>query len=167
MRRFSFVALFAMGVIACHSLVADESEQDLAGLQGTWEIVQAHVNGTAQTDESRKAGFKIMFKGRTMTLHASGVDGRTHSFVLDPSKKPKTIDIAVAADGMTNGDMLFLAIYDLGPDELKLCMPIQSTEERPTAFRGDDGLGPIFYRLKRVATNDGRQTEQGNVADSR
>jgi uncharacterized protein (TIGR03067 family) len=167
MRLFSLVALLAMGVTACPSLVADDSEPDLAGLQGTWEIVEASVNGKPQTDEARKAGFKIICEGRKMTLHTVDAGGRVHSFTLDPSKKPKAIDIDVTVDGTTKGRMLFLAIYDLGQDELKLCMPIQSTEKRPTAFCEDDSQGLIFYRLKRVATAQGRKAEPSNAADSR
>jgi uncharacterized protein (TIGR03067 family) len=76
-----------------------------------------------------------------------GSDGKTEeaNFTLDPSKKPKAIDVTPLT-GKDSGRAL-LGIYSIEGDTLKICVATGRRTPRPTKFKGGDGV--VFLVLKR------------------
>jgi uncharacterized protein (TIGR03067 family) len=68
------------------------------------------------------------------------------TFVLDPGKKPKTIDIKFT-EGPEKGNTS-LGIYELDGDTLKICLTI-TAKDRPTEFAAKAKSGHGFEVLKR------------------
>ena len=66
------------------------------------------------------------------------------TFSIDPSKKPKTIDVKFR-EGPEKGNTS-LGIYELDGDDLKLCLSV-TTKERPTEFSAKPKSGHGFEVL--------------------
>jgi uncharacterized protein (TIGR03067 family) len=79
-------------------------------------------------------GGRVVFGTDEITLKGEGkpVEGR---YELNPTKKPKCIDVAV--DGKK-----LLGIYQLHGDKLKLCLNEDPGGERPTEFVSTGGRSP-------------------------
>jgi RNA polymerase sigma factor (sigma-70 family) len=105
---------------------ADKPKTDQERLQGTWEFVAAAEGGLTIKRETLKkedAQWKtITFTGdrmRSVNLNTGGNEVEFHQrFTLDPSRKPKTIDLT-ALDGEVKGQVI-LGLYELDGDVLKL-----------------------------------------------
>lgn len=163
MRCCTLVAFFALSVISCPSLVADGRQEDLDGLQGTWEVVEANFNGRDVTDEL--AGeYTVTFIGNTMKLPAPGGTNADLSVTLNAATTPKTMDLVPTAEGHNKGEKL-LAIYDLGEHELRLCMQNRPMDKRPTEFRATEGSGLGFFRFTRAAISAKRSPDHSVAAD--
>jgi RNA polymerase sigma-70 factor (ECF subfamily) len=114
--------------------LAVQDKTDKEKLQGTWHAVSGEVGGKDVSEEFAKklsivfAGDKITLAGLVRGEKENGVEG---TFKLDPTAKPKAIDIHITnkEDGV--------GIYELDGDTLKLCM-VEATLERPTEFAGKD-----------------------------
>jgi uncharacterized protein (TIGR03067 family) len=147
MRLVPFVVFAALLSLAGPSLCADDAKKDLEELQGDWEVVEFIADGKPSPEEVCKE-IKIVFKGEKMQLSGPGEIGiREYSFKLDPSKKPKAIDVT-ALDGPFK-DKSVPAIYELEGDELRFCMPNQETKDRPTEFKAAEGSKLGLFVLKR------------------
>ncbi len=87
------------GIIAISLLVGavgaqdDAAKKDLDSLQGIWQLVSLEVEGKPLPEDQVK-GTKMTFKGNKASH--PGPDGKIEegTFTLDPSKKPKAIDIS-------------------------------------------------------------------------
>jgi uncharacterized protein (TIGR03067 family) len=120
---------------------------DLAKLEGTWVFVKkVEDNPGGPTLGTSSAG--IAFYGNKVTFHSKLKGGDKWSpegplsFSIDPSKKPKTIDIKMA--GAEKGmELVFTGIYHLEGDELKI------------AFKRGDG-GSFILPPGRPADFDGK-----------
>jgi uncharacterized protein (TIGR03067 family) len=118
----------------------DAVKKDLKALQGNWTVVSIEVNGTKVPDD-RIGGRNAAFKGDQYSIH----DFRL-TVTLDPTKKPKTIDM-VGKDG--NGKPLsMVGIYDVDGDMLKICFAKPNTKVRPVQFetRPQTGESLIVYK---------------------
>src|SRR5947209_2420281 len=100
MRLFHHV--FVLLLVVCPLLTAaeppkDEVAKDLEKLQGTWKVVSLEWDGRKATDKMVRAEDPWVIKGDKFVNAQSGGS----SFKLDPSKKPKAIDItATPAPGV-------------------------------------------------------------------
>jgi uncharacterized protein (TIGR03067 family) len=123
-----------------------ESVKDREKIQGTWEIVEFVIDGRPAPDALRKET-RFQFKDDTMVMYSR--DGkREFKFKLDPSKKPRALDVTAVGgpfDGQTNP-----AIYELSGDNLKLCLPNQTTKDRPAEFKSEKGSNLGYVVLKRA-----------------
>jgi len=89
---------------------------------------------------------KVTIKGGTITID-DGKKKEKVTYKLDPSKKPKAIDIT-NLDGKDGKDTT-LGIYELDDDNLKLCWSEKDPEHRPTKFASDEGSGQTMVVFKR------------------
>lgn len=107
------------------SLAADDKSDEAKKLEGTWVVTSATFNGKA-LDEMKDG--RITITGDTLTIKPKDGKEIKHTFKVDPSKKPKTMDLVLgkkepnAAPG--------LMIYDLDGETLKLA--IGPPDKRPT-----------------------------------
>ena len=132
------VAVAAVGLF----VAADKAKDDAAKLAGEWEVVSGKVDGK---DEDLD-GAKVIFKDNKMTFKGKN-DEHEAAFKLDSTKKPKQADF-VPSDGDQAGQTL-KGIYSLEKDELKLCIGLDPSQERPTDFTSEDGSKRILVVLKR------------------
>jgi RNA polymerase sigma factor (sigma-70 family) len=123
-----------------HTPPADPARQDRDKLQGTWQAVSGEADGQALPEESVK-DYKMVVTGDRMKLTKAG-DGGEGTLKLDPTQKPKTIDIEISENEKAIG------IYELNGDELRLCMVEDNGLARPTEFEGKDKA--VFFVFKRV-----------------
>lgn len=140
MRRHLLLA--AVALLASRPAVADDkavkAEQDK--LKGTWEVVAAEEGGQPV---DRIKGDKIAFDGDKITVKRSR-DNKSEeaSFVIDPTKKPKTIDIK------TPGGETLEGVYELTKDDLKICF---NRGGRPQELSAKAGTTNVLVTLKRQA----------------
>jgi uncharacterized protein (TIGR03067 family) len=118
---------------------ADDAKKEQEKLQGTWSIVAGEKDGTP--DEEIKKD-KLVVAAEKMTIKkGAGGDEEAVTFTLDPTQKPKQLDID------SKGGKI-LAIYELEGDNLKLCFS-RPGSERPTDFSTKAGSNRMLVTLKR------------------
>jgi RNA polymerase sigma factor (sigma-70 family) len=127
----------------------EKQASDAQKLQGDWEAVEFLVQGKTVLGTELQ-GAVLRFSGNKMSLIYDSNKGpaRSFSFKLDPSKKPKAIDLLVL-DGAEKGEQ-GPGIYELEGGRLRLCIPNDKITERPTEFASPEGSKLIVMRLKRV-----------------
>jgi uncharacterized protein (TIGR03067 family) len=130
MKAQTLAALIAFLLIAA-AAPDDEAKKERVKLKGTWSVVSAETNGEKVPDLETK-DIKMVFDGDKF-IPKKGEQGKPATFVLDPTKKPKTIDIIIP-EGNEQGQAM-QGIYELNGDDLKLCFN-RPGKERPTEFAG-------------------------------
>ena len=116
-----------------------EADDNAKKIQGTWSVISIEpIDRKIVTDDDIK-NFKIVIEGSKLT---ADFENGTITFKLDPSKKPKQIDLKRA------GRDVVLGIYELDGDNLKLCTAT-SKGDRPTTFATDPDLTRKLLVLKR------------------
>lgn len=126
---------------------ADAEKKEFARFAGTWSLSECKYDGT----DHSKLKFKVVFKGNEGTLEGNASVSNEYSkirFKLDPSAKPKTMDITIAAGSQTDATMQ--GIYELKDDELRICAKVFGTG-RPKEFEAPDGSSTVLLVLKRDA----------------
>jgi RNA polymerase sigma-70 factor (ECF subfamily) len=124
----------------------EKKDQDL--IQGTWNVVKLEHNGKANNGPFREGIW--VFKGKEITLrNESGKEWFKGTFVLDPDKKPKTIDITLTDSKVEKfKGKTQKGIYKIEKDTLILS---QGTDERPKGFADAGKAGkPGLLTLERV-----------------
>jgi len=128
-------------------LAADDADQEvkkeMARFQGTWRMVSLEAGENKLTEDALK-DFRLKIEGDKFTA-TEGKSENHGTFKVDPTKKPKTIDIT-----MIQGEkrQILLGIYELEGDTYKLCGDM-SGKSRPTEFAIKPGSGYILEVLKR------------------
>ena len=141
--RIMGILLAAVVVIMLNSAGSAQDKKavddDNKKIEGTWTVVS--IEPTAKTKEDL-ARMKIMIKDGSIIIKDGDVLVEKQTFKLDPSKKPKQIDIK-AEDERLPG------IYELDGDNLKLCVTEGKGTPRPTKFAPDDKTEAVLVVLKR------------------
>jgi uncharacterized protein (TIGR03067 family) len=121
------VALFVTGSLIAAEPPKDAVKEELAKLQGTWKVERVEAGGKEVKD--LKLG-EITFK------EGGGVEGLGPDITvkLDPTRKPKEIDLIRGKDGRP-----WMGIYSLDGDTLKLSLALVEAgkvaeQKRPTDF---------------------------------
>jgi uncharacterized protein (TIGR03067 family) len=145
--------LVAVGALLCTALTGcggagDSEEQaiaeDLKQLAGTWIPTQAEVNGSVASPKDLRQ-MKVVLAGEKWTLHLEGKTAEA-TFKIDPTKKPKTIDLRPT----TAKGQVMVGIYELNVDTLTICLPEPSTgKKRPTEFSGKGGQSLTTYEREK------------------
>jgi len=126
----------------------DSAKEDAAKLQGAWVRIYVDVDGKKTDDGKKKAG-------EAVTLVVKGDKFGDDTFKLDPTKKPKQIDLTIVND--KGKSMTWPGIYELKGDELKVCFPFPFEGKfdkiaiRPTAFGSKRGGNDVLEVYKREA----------------
>ncbi len=122
--------------------VAEEDKK----FEGTWTVVAMEVNGQKLGEENYE-NMTFTFKGKKYEQKSGErlIEAGTQD--LDPSKKPKLMDINVT-DGETKGTKQ-LAIYEIEGDKCKICAAQHDSKDRPKSFETKEDTGHIYFELKR------------------
>ena len=123
----------------------NEAKKELEKLQGTWYMAALEVEGQ-QVAEEKLQSATLTIKGDKYTVTVKDTSYET-VIALDPSKKPKAIDM-VFTDG-PNKDKIHRGIYELDGDTFKLCRAREPDDERPTEFASQPKSGVFVVVWKR------------------
>jgi uncharacterized protein (TIGR03067 family) len=150
MSKFLLFSLAAVTVGAPAPVPRDDGKRDSDNLQGTWQATAGVANGRPVPGEQVQR-VKVVFSGDKMSLFPPDGDGKQtleHTFRVDPSQKPKAIDVT-RLEGGGKGKTA-QGIYELDGDTLKLCLTSRLEKERPTEFAAPKESGLVLMTLKRV-----------------
>jgi uncharacterized protein (TIGR03067 family) len=135
--------LVATGLFVTAAGTTDEGK-DLKKLEGTWVLTAGEEDGKMLPAEDLKDA-RLTVEGNKHAVKAGDTTYRgTHK--LNPTKKPKTIDIA-DTEGPFKGRSV-LGIYDLDGDTFKICYALPG-KGRPKDFSAKEGTGYRYHVWKR------------------
>jgi uncharacterized protein (TIGR03067 family) len=123
----------------------DAAKKDQEKLQGEWTLASGQREGQDFPEELVKS-LKRTMKDDTFTITRDGEALAKGKFKLDPTKKPKAIDIS-----LDTSDMSVKGIYELEGDTFKLCYAAPG-EDRPKEFvsKADSGITlAVWKRVKK------------------
>ncbi len=143
MKVIRISALFAL-MFAFNALAQDTATERKA-LNGTWVPTIGEIGGNPFEEKTLKA-IKLVIDGEKyhVTFGEGGDRGTTK---IDPTKKPKTIDI-MPAEGPNKGKTI-QAIYELKGDTLRVCYDL-SCKSRPAEFKTKKGEQHFLATYKRA-----------------
>ena len=129
---FAGALLTAIGAIAAADDAKDEAiKKDRKQIEGTWRVVALEVDGNRSKEEDARKLTVVNGSDGTWSLRSEGKEISKGTSTIDPTKKPKTIDLKWT-EGEGSGKQ-YLGIYELGEKTRKLCFA-QPGKERPTEF---------------------------------
>jgi uncharacterized protein (TIGR03067 family) len=145
MTRRLFIALAMFALLAPYSRSGGDKDKN-DSIQGTWLPSAAELGGEKVPDEVRKT-IKLVVKGDNYTVLV-GTKADKGTLKLDPSAKPKAIDI-IGTEGPNKGKTI-LAIYERSGDTLRVCYDLDG-KSRPTEFKTKAGtkLFLVTYQLEK------------------
>jgi uncharacterized protein (TIGR03067 family) len=133
-----------VGLLLAAADAGEEVKKELAKFEGTWKLVSLETEQNKLGEDALK-DFRLKIEGDKFTAVENS--GEVHgTFKVDPTKKPKTIDITMKEGPMK--DKTMLGIYELDADTYKLCGDMQG-KSRPTEFAVKPGSGFVLEVLKR------------------
>jgi uncharacterized protein (TIGR03067 family) len=141
--RVAIVAALALlAVVAVRAGGPTKADKD--ALQGTWCLTSVEINQQPIPLEKLKEGNTLLvgtldIKGDAYSFRL-GKTRLEFTFKVDPSAKPRAIDLT-AADGPQKGQV-YHGIYKLDGDTYTVCRNVAPGKERPAEFvtRPDSGL---------------------------
>jgi len=136
----SFIAAWALAgtiLAAGGSEVSEAIKKDKAALQGTWKVTASESKGEKVPAEDLKDLF-LIFRGNAILVREAGKTTENFSFLLDPTKKLKEIDLTLKV-GPQKG-RIDRGIYQLDGDTLRICIQSNKDAPRPREFRSVAGM---------------------------
>ena len=146
-RTASLFARALLPVVAILLIGADDpatdAKKDVDQLQGEWTGVSLEMRGKA-TDNTE---WKLYVRGDEWTVTEGGSGQLVATVKIDPSKKPKAMDLTYKMGGKERSS---LAIYKLDGDTLTLCRT-WAPLERPKEFKTteESGILIVWKRAKK------------------
>jgi RNA polymerase sigma-70 factor (ECF subfamily) len=131
---------------------AAQPPQDQEKIQGTWLVTGMERQGqpapAEQLDQAKAINFRMVITADRITIKTD-VEGseREHAYKLDPSKKPKVIELT-PRDGPQQGQTV-RGIYLLEGDTLKICADNSDGKQQPAEFATQPGSELILFVLQR------------------
>jgi uncharacterized protein (TIGR03067 family) len=144
MSRYLVLVLAAGLALAADDVKKDPLDKEYARFEGTWQIVSLEIEGMKIPAEAIKDA-QLIIKGKEFTMKEKIATYRGN-FIIDPDKKPKTIDMKFT-EGPEKGNTSY-GIYELDGDNFKLCLTITG-KNRPTEFAAKPKSGHGYEVLKR------------------
>jgi uncharacterized protein (TIGR03067 family) len=121
------------------------SQQDQKGPEGTWKVVSMGGNGKT-TPPQQIGDMKIVIANQQYTTTKAGSVIEQATITIDPSKQPKTIDLAFSL-GEVKGQTV-LGIYEITGDSLRFAFA-EPGKARPTEIANRAGLRQDVWELRR------------------
>jgi len=144
--RLRFLVVCIGGVLLAADKPEEEIKKEKEKLKGTWTVMGLELEGE-KIEEDFVKQIKLLMDGDKITLKGDFPDSDRYgklTLKLDPSVKPKTIDLTLAAEK----DTTLEGIYQLDGDTWKICLKV-SGKERPTKFETQAGSEMVLATLKR------------------
>src|ERR1700687_5445857 len=145
MKRTILLVFAAVLLIAADDKKDEAVKKDLEKLQGDWSMVSSERNAVKLADEQVKEYTRTIKDGQ-ITVFVSGKAVVEATFKIDPTKKPKTVDVTYTSGD--NKDKTMPGIYETDGDTCKVCFaPVD--KERPTDFEAKEGTDCVVTVWKR------------------
>jgi uncharacterized protein (TIGR03067 family) len=125
--------------------VEDAGKKEVEKFQGTWKYVVFEVEGKQQPEEIAK--FILVIKGDKWTVSAGDQIVAQTTMKLDPTKKPKRIDLTSTMDA--DKGRLVRGIYAWEGDKFTMCDRGADKGERPAEFGTKPNSGLVLVVLQR------------------
>ncbi len=147
MKRYVVMVLVA-GLLLAADTKKDDAKKDQEALLGIWRPVSSEQGGKEQNDEAKEHA--LIFDKDTFTVKKGDEVRIKGTFKIDPSKKPKTIDMTIT-EGRRDEDkgMELHGIYELDKDTLKWCTSEPGGRDRPKEFATKEGTKDLLVSLKK------------------
>jgi uncharacterized protein (TIGR03067 family) len=143
-----FMAGLLLSIVPAAEEKKDDTKKDQEALQGTWKAVSSEQGGKEQGDEAKE--HTLTFEKDTFTVKRGDQVQVKGTFKLDPSKKPKAIDMTVTEsrrDEHKGKEMH--GIYEMTKDGLKWCTSMPGDTDRPKEFSTKEGTRDLCVTLKK------------------
>src|SRR5215831_10884905 len=129
------IARACVAVFVCLLVAGDDSKDkavkaDLEKIQGTYAMASLEVDGKAVPEEKLKTS-TLTIKDDKYIVNVKDQVFETQ-MILDPEKKPKTIDMKFL-DGV-NKDKTALGIYKFDDETFTMCRRLNPDQARPQDF---------------------------------
>jgi uncharacterized protein (TIGR03067 family) len=149
------LAVLGAGVLTPHARAqgAKGKKTDKERFQGTWEVVSGQRGGEQLPEEITKA-VTLTFEGDKVTFKLGDMV-KEGTFKLDPTKKPRAIDV-------TFDDKTGEGIYAFDGKQLKLCVP-EPGQGRPSEFKSEAGSQTHLVVLRRAGAGDKKEEKKGDA----
>jgi uncharacterized protein (TIGR03067 family) len=138
--RIKAVVLLAVVFATAGVVAGGDAKGDLKKFEGTWSVVSLKKAGM-EVPEGDVQQLRVTFSGEKITVKVGEMDIEG-TFKLDPSKKPKQIDVTIM-------DKKGLGIYRFKKDGMLEVCAAEEGEERPTEFKSPEGSKTAVLLLKR------------------
>jgi uncharacterized protein (TIGR03067 family) len=141
------LGFLALGLLVGADSPKEEVKKFQEKLQGTWKPVSVEQRGESKEDDE---DHRLIFDGNKFRIKRGDQPIIQGTFKLDPSKKPKQIDMKITEDenGKHKGQTA-LGIFALDGDTLKWCIAEPGTTERPKEFSAPADTKLMFITFKR------------------
>ena len=151
--------LFGVAVLAIVSLFAAVRSQaadgeakeeavakDLQAFKGTWRLSSKEEDGKKFSEEEIKDVIGTIDGSGKVSVRRGDKVINEATVKLDPTKKPKTIDVTFT-EGERKGQRV-LGIYEIEGDAFRVCVA-RPGDERPAEFSAKAGSGRTIVVYKR------------------
>ncbi len=147
MKRAAVVIALLAGVLAADApRDGGKKEKERDKLQGKWVAVALDQEGKKVPAENLKdARLTLVIKGDRFTF-TSPRRTQTGTFRIDPSKKPRTIDLMVTSESGKEKKSTVLGIYEWVGPKLRIAA---DRGKRPSEFKSRKD-GPLVMTLQRA-----------------
>ena len=145
MRSHWLIALLSLALIAA-TRADDAVDKDVQAFQGAWTLHSLERDGK-KTPEAEARKLRLTIRGHRFTLRKQDDILSEGSFVLDPGRRPKTIDETISSG--PNKGKTYLAIYEIDDHEHRICFAAFG-QKRPAGFAAPAGSGQLLQVWKRA-----------------
>ena len=146
MQQAGFV-LVALGFFAAVTL-AQDAASDLKKMEGKWKAVVHEADGKpTPKEETDKVDTTLVVKDGKYEIYFAGKFADRGTIKLDPTKKPKQIDVT-GEEGTDKGKTM-KGIYEIDADHMQVCFA-QAGSERPTEFKTKEGTFQVLLKYTRI-----------------
>jgi uncharacterized protein (TIGR03067 family) len=121
-------------------------EKELLAFKGTWRLIARKVDGKKSSKEWVKGVIATNDGLGRCSVERGGKVLAEATVKLDPTKRPRTIDVTFTA-GERKGKTV-LGIYEIEGDTFRVCVA-RPGDERPAAFSAEVGSGRTLILYKR------------------
>jgi uncharacterized protein (TIGR03067 family) len=127
--------------------------EELKRLEGTWDVVSMVQDGDDKPLVGTMKGLQAVIAGDQRTLRAGTTVLVQGSFRIDPTTRPRTIDVTITR-GASRGQVLE-GIYDLDGDTLRVCLAAKGGP-RPTEMssKPDSGQTLMVHKAAKKAAGE-------------
>jgi uncharacterized protein (TIGR03067 family) len=133
--------------------------KELKQFEGTWTFESVETAGKEQPAADFN-GMTVVFEGDKFTVKKGDEVIQTATQKLDPSRSPKTIDVAVI--GGLNKGAVMLGIYEISGDTLKVCFDAGG-KNRPAEFKtASDSQTLVVHKRVKKPPPAGEPVESAN-----
>jgi uncharacterized protein (TIGR03067 family) len=142
------MTLLVVGLVLVVGQAKADDKADKDKLQGTWSLVMREKDGQNEAvKEDSEEYIKIKIDGDKFLATLNNGDHEM-AYVLDSSKKPKTIDLTLKG-GDQDGKVM-KGFFELDGDTLKICIGGTEAPDRPAEFKSKDEVKVFtFKRVKK------------------